>query len=102
MHEYTPTLEKPWNQRWAIMLKDADNNGKPKLIGVVGVVREPEIGYRIHPDYWGKGYMSEALTMFLKMWWALEGVFPSLISLALSFSFLVPFGRFALSVKTKY
>ncbi|KAH7409351.1 GNAT domain-containing protein [Cadophora sp. MPI-SDFR-AT-0126] len=70
MRNHRPTPDKPWNERWAIMLKGV--NGRPKMIGVVGIVREAELGYRIHPDFWGKGYMSEALTMFLDMWWALE------------------------------
>ncbi|KAK0109667.1 hypothetical protein ONS95_002348 [Cadophora gregata] len=72
MRNHRPTPDKPWNERWAIMLKSEKYDEKPKMIGVVGIVREPELGYRIHPDFWGKGYMSEALTMFLQMWWALE------------------------------
>ncbi|GFF83547.1 uncharacterized N-acetyltransferase YoaA [Aspergillus udagawae] len=31
----------------------------------------PEIGYSIHPDYWGKGYATEALEGLLKAWWKL-------------------------------
>lgn len=41
--------------------------GKLRMIGVIGIVREQEIGYRIHPDFWGKGFMSEALKMFIEM-----------------------------------
>ncbi|KAK6581278.1 hypothetical protein PZA11_005969 [Diplocarpon coronariae] len=81
MREYTPTLEKPWNQHWAIMLKDKDldsrSASRPRLIGIVGIPREAEMGYRIHPDHWGKGYMSEALTLFVEMWWGLEGMYLS-------------------------
>ncbi|KAK2627113.1 hypothetical protein QTJ16_003079 [Diplocarpon rosae] len=73
LREYTPTPDKPWNQRWAILRKDHDAASKPSMIGVIGIPREAEIGYRIHPDHWGKGYMSEALTLFLEMWWALDG-----------------------------
>jgi RimJ/RimL family protein N-acetyltransferase len=43
--------------------------GKLRLIGVIGIVREQEIGYKIHTQFWGKGYMSEALRMFIEMWW---------------------------------
>lgn len=32
----------------------------------------PEIGYAVHPDFWGKGYATEALQLMLKMWWDLE------------------------------
>lgn len=49
---------------WAISLKE-----KPEiLIGTIGFWRiikqhyRAEIGYMIHPDYWGKGLMKEAVT----------------------------------------
>lgn len=29
---------------------------KGKMIGVVGIVREQEIGYKIDSDYWGMGF----------------------------------------------
>lgn len=32
-----------------------------RLIGKAGLFRFPEIGYIIHPDWWGKGLMREAL-----------------------------------------
>ncbi|PVH76269.1 acyl-CoA N-acyltransferase [Cadophora sp. DSE1049] len=85
-----PTPEKPWNQRWAIMLKpspssetksviedgsDSDSHAKaekPKMIGIVGTPRKSELAYKINPEYWGKGYMSETLTMFLRMFWESE------------------------------
>ncbi len=47
---------------WAISLK-----GKKEMIGTVGFWRihafhhRGEIGYRLHPDFWRKGIMSEAL-----------------------------------------
>ena len=44
------------------------------MIGVIGIVREQEIGYRIHPDFWGKGFMSEALKMFIEMFWGMESM----------------------------
>ena len=31
----------------------------------------PEIGYALLPETWGKGYMTEALNLLLKMWWDL-------------------------------
>ncbi|KAK0105106.1 hypothetical protein ONS96_004509 [Cadophora gregata f. sp. sojae] len=98
MLDSLPTPEKPWNRRWAILLKpssptdvksisnlnpeigNSDDSDvpldpraeKPKMIGIVGTPRKGELAYKIHPDYWGKGYMSETLTIFLNMFWAAE------------------------------
>ena len=55
------------------------------MIGIIGVVREQEIGYRLHPDFWGKGYMTEALAMVTEMWWGME----SMISLSRSPKFWI-------------
>lgn len=32
----------------------------------------PSIGYGIHPDFWGKGYVSEAVAGVVDAWWKLE------------------------------
>lgn len=48
--------------RWGIELKESN-----ELIGTIGYHawaakhRKAEIGYEIHPDYWRKGYASEAI-----------------------------------------
>lgn len=47
------------------------------MIGTVGSTRLAdedaiEIAYGLHSDYWGKGYMVEALRMFIKLYWAVE------------------------------
>ncbi|KAI5365249.1 Putative GNAT domain, acyl-CoA N-acyltransferase [Septoria linicola] len=34
------------------------------LIGLVGTFRPREIGFSLHPDYWGKGYAQEATRAF--------------------------------------
>lgn len=47
---------------WGICLKNAD-----KLIGTIGLWRfikqnhRAEIGYTLHPDFWGQGLMQEAM-----------------------------------------
>lgn len=47
-------------------------NGELRMIGLVNVVREFETSYRILPEFWGKGYMTEALRMFVDLIWSLD------------------------------
>ncbi|KAJ6108248.1 hypothetical protein N7523_009571 [Penicillium sp. IBT 18751x] len=45
-----------------------------KVIGAVGInglAPSPSLGYGIHPDYWGKGYASEAVAAVVDSWWKL-------------------------------
>lgn len=44
------------------------------MIGIIGTPREADVGYRMNHDYWGRGFMSEALALFLKMFWELDGM----------------------------
>jgi RimJ/RimL family protein N-acetyltransferase len=44
------------------------------IIGMAGVYTlhpQAELGYMLHPDKWGVGYATEALTAFLQKWWEL-------------------------------
>lgn len=34
----------------------------------MGSARDNEIGYMFHPDYWGRGYATEALAAFVKVY----------------------------------
>ncbi|CEO60207.1 hypothetical protein PMG11_04845 [Penicillium brasilianum] len=46
-----------------------------KVIGSLGINAldpSPSIGYGIHPDFWGKGYISEAVAGVIDAWWKLE------------------------------
>jgi ribosomal-protein-alanine N-acetyltransferase len=42
---------------------------EPVTIGSIGIHRDQEVGYMFHPDYWGKGYATEALDAFVKKVW---------------------------------
>ena len=44
---------------------------KDKVIGVAGIWDEAvgEIGYMLHRDYWGLGYMSETLAALIPLFW---------------------------------
>ncbi|KAF2012075.1 acyl-CoA N-acyltransferase [Aaosphaeria arxii CBS 175.79] len=39
----------------------------PRVIGLIGAVRAPEVGYMLNPNHWGKGYATEALRAFLPL-----------------------------------
>lgn len=63
-------LQKSGQQKkqriWGLCLK-----GEDKLIGTINFTKEVadgvmEMGYVLHPDYWGQGYMMEAAQAFLK------------------------------------
>lgn len=59
----TDSLERNEGITWGISLAD-----DPLLIGTIGFWRlmkehyRAEIGYLLHPDYWGQGLVSEAMT----------------------------------------
>ncbi|KAB8295085.1 hypothetical protein EYC80_007024 [Monilinia laxa] len=78
MAERTPNPEKPWIENYAILLRPlslAPVNEKPKLIGALGMIRfeaghGAEVGYGLHPFYHGKGYATEAMKLFLGLYWS--------------------------------
>jgi RimJ/RimL family protein N-acetyltransferase len=48
---------------------ESDPEPKRRVIGVVGAIRTPEIGYMVHPDYWGTGITTEAMRAFMPLFW---------------------------------
>ncbi|RAL65910.1 hypothetical protein DID88_005572 [Monilinia fructigena] len=68
---------------WAIMIPstsftlvdveyDSEENDM-KMVGIIGTSHTPaNVGYKTHPNHWGKGYMTEALKLFVEIFWALE------------------------------
>ncbi|KAE9379965.1 acyl-CoA N-acyltransferase [Stipitochalara longipes BDJ] len=75
-----PSAEKPFIENYAIILKNSNGNGneageeskESEMIGVIGIPRlshdglAGEVGYGIMPSFWGKGYASEALGLFVR------------------------------------
>jgi RimJ/RimL family protein N-acetyltransferase len=77
-----PSAENPFIENYAIILK-AENNKDERvengqMIGVIGIPRlshdgmAAEVGYGIRPDFWGRGYASEALILFVKHYFSSE------------------------------
>ncbi|KAH8684843.1 GNAT domain-containing protein [Tricladium varicosporioides] len=71
LQQSSPTPGEPWKESFAILLR-CPKGQKPKMIGVVGTGRESEVGYKVHPDFSGKGYMTEALKLFTSLFFILE------------------------------
>ncbi|RAL65909.1 hypothetical protein DID88_005571 [Monilinia fructigena] len=61
MAERTPNLEKPWIENYAILLRPSFEAG-----------HGAEVGYGLHPSYHGKGYATEAMKLFLGLYWSKE------------------------------
>lgn len=65
--QLTPPSDNNWN--FAVVL-DSSPNTHPQVIGLMGAVRAPEIGYMFNSEHWGKGYATEALRAFMPLFFA--------------------------------
>lgn len=89
-----PSPENPHKEIYAILLRGSeDSNGKPEMVGTVGIPRVPadgsavEVGYGVNPNYWGMGIAPEALQLFTRFYWNIRGNSSLVACLA---TFLVP------------
>ena len=66
IHFFTRNFHEKRGVRWGI-----ERKGTNEVIGTIGLNalvmkhKRAEIGYELHPDYWGLGYASESLTAVL-------------------------------------
>ncbi|OAL43870.1 acyl-CoA N-acyltransferase [Pyrenochaeta sp. DS3sAY3a] len=65
-------FDSPVNWNFSIELlptapQSTPTNASPRVIGLIGAVRAPEIGYMFNADHWGKGYATEALRAFMPL-----------------------------------
>lgn len=70
----TPDASGALGRQFNFAIIRADDPSR-KVIGAVGVnalAPAPSIGYGLHPDFWGKGYVSEAVAGVVDAWWKLE------------------------------
>jgi RimJ/RimL family protein N-acetyltransferase len=66
----------PGGLNYAVFTRpETSENSEPMMVGIVGVHRpspKAELGYIYHPSSWGRGYATEALAAFLKLFWELR------------------------------
>lgn len=70
----TPDASGALGRQFNFAIIRADDPSQ-KVIGTLGInalVPAPSLGYGIHPDFWGKGYVSEAVAGVVGAWWKLE------------------------------
>ncbi|KAJ4375844.1 hypothetical protein N0V83_001121 [Neocucurbitaria cava] len=60
-------FNSPINWNFSLELLDVPTACSPRVIGLIGAVRAPEIGYMFNTSHWGKGYATEALRAFMPL-----------------------------------
>ncbi|KAF1979701.1 acyl-CoA N-acyltransferase [Bimuria novae-zelandiae CBS 107.79] len=59
--------ENCWNFVIELLPSAREDLSSPRVIGLIGAVRAPEVGYMLNNNYWGKGYATEALRAFMPL-----------------------------------
>jgi RimJ/RimL family protein N-acetyltransferase len=70
----TPDASGALGRRFFFAIIRSDDPSQ-KVIGGVGInalCPAPSVGYNVHPDFWGKGYATEALAGVIEAWWSLN------------------------------
>lgn len=61
----------PSNPPFQLAIIEKNTNHVIGMAGVYTLHPQAELGFMLHPDKWGVGYATEALTVFLRKWWEL-------------------------------
>ncbi|KAJ5217366.1 hypothetical protein N7468_010374 [Penicillium chermesinum] len=70
----TPDASGAVGRQFAFAIIQRDDPSQ-KVIGMASVnalVPAPSIGFGMHPNYWNKGYVSEAVAGVIDAWWRLD------------------------------
>lgn len=63
--------QRPWSRMYTILLRPTTDE-KPRVIGKIGIM--PGMACYLHPDFWGKGYVTEAVKASIEHFWTLPSL----------------------------